>query len=312
MTVTVVGQIGRDLVLRSAGLPPAGGSARVLRRRELLGGKGANQAVGLAQLGVPAALIGVVGDDDAGAAVCEQAVGDGVDISGVTRRGETALLVDLVDEPASRRLFEHIPESSLLTAADVQQCDTLIARSAIVSLQLQQPAEATLAAARLARRHGAQVVADGNPPAEVRDEMLCCVDVLRADAEEAALLAGEPVTCQAAARALADRLLVAGVRLVALAVPGVGDLLVWSGGQELLGLSKAPVVDPTGAGDAFVAGLIAGLRRGPDPRRAGRLAAAAAAACVPQLGGRPHLADLALPGVSGSRPPGTAHRWDSL
>ncbi|OBK83732.1 PfkB family carbohydrate kinase [Mycolicibacter sinensis] len=306
MTVTVVGQIGRDLVLRSAGLPAAGGSTRVVQRRELLGGKGANQAVGLAQLGVPVALIGVVGDDDAGAAVREQAARDGVDVSGVIERGETALLVDLVDEPGSRRLFEHIPESSLLTPADVQRCEARIAGSDMVSLQLQQPAEAVLAAARTARRHGAQVVADGNPPAEARDEMLCHIDVLRADADEAALLAGEPVTSPAAARALAGRLLEAGPRLVALAIPDVGDLVVWPDGHAMVGLSKAPVLDRTGAGDAFVAGLIAALRRGADPAQAGRLAAAAAAACVAHLGGRPHLAGLAGPGVSGSVSPGTA------
>ncbi|PBJ29532.1 PfkB family carbohydrate kinase, partial [Mycobacterium avium] len=66
MGVVVIGQIGRDLVLRIDRPPTAGESATVLRREELLGGKGANQAVGLAQLGVPVALIGVVGDDQAG------------------------------------------------------------------------------------------------------------------------------------------------------------------------------------------------------------------------------------------------------
>lgn len=306
MTVTVVGQIGRDLVLRSAGLPAAGGSTRVVQRRELLGGKGANQAVGLAQLGVPVALIGVVGDDDAGAAVREQAARDGVDVSGVIERGETALLVDLVDEPGSRRLFEHIPESSLLTPADVQRCEARIAGSDMVSLQLQQPAEAVLAAARTARRHGAQHVDVTQHFVSRLGRRVAVGHHLRADADEAALLAGEPVTSPAAARALAGRLLEAGPRLVALAIPDVGDLVVWPDGHAMVGLSKAPVLDRTGAGDAFVAGLIAALRRGADPAQAGRLAAAAAAACVAHLGGRPHLAGLAGPGVSGSVSPGTA------
>ena len=43
--VVVVGQVGRDLVLTVAELPAEGGSADVLERQELLGGKGANQAV---------------------------------------------------------------------------------------------------------------------------------------------------------------------------------------------------------------------------------------------------------------------------
>ncbi|WP_231970824.1 PfkB family carbohydrate kinase, partial [Mycobacterium sp. E3198] len=69
MSVVVIGQIGRDLVLRTEGPPSASESTTVLRRGELLGGKGANQAVGLAQLGVPVALVGVVGEDNAGASV---------------------------------------------------------------------------------------------------------------------------------------------------------------------------------------------------------------------------------------------------
>jgi sugar/nucleoside kinase (ribokinase family) len=60
--VIVAGQIARDLVLVVDDVPGAGQSAAVRQRREMLGGKGANQAVALAQLGMRVALLGVVGD----------------------------------------------------------------------------------------------------------------------------------------------------------------------------------------------------------------------------------------------------------
>ena len=44
-------------------MPGARQSADVYQRRELLGGKGANQAVALAQLGMRPVLAGVVGED---------------------------------------------------------------------------------------------------------------------------------------------------------------------------------------------------------------------------------------------------------
>jgi hypothetical protein len=50
--VIVFGQIARDLVLVVDAMPGARQSADVYQRRELLGGKGANQAVALAQLGM--------------------------------------------------------------------------------------------------------------------------------------------------------------------------------------------------------------------------------------------------------------------
>jgi hypothetical protein len=49
--------VGRDLVLEIDRLPRGGRSATVHRRRELLGGKGANQAVAMVQLGCPTALL---------------------------------------------------------------------------------------------------------------------------------------------------------------------------------------------------------------------------------------------------------------
>ena len=48
--------------------------------------------------------------------------------------------------------------------------------------------------------------------------------------------------------------------------------------------APAPVVDTTGAGDSFYAGLLTGLLRGMDEADAGRLAAACGACCVTGLG----------------------------
>jgi ribokinase len=292
MSVVVIGQIGRDLVLRTDGPPSATDSTAILHREELLGGKGANQAVGLTQLGAPVTLIGVVGDDIAGASVLHQAERDGIDISGVVRRGTTALLIDIVGRPPERLLLEHVPQTSLTQVADLDGAAALVDAADTVSIQLQQPATTVLAAARRARQRGARVVADGAPPPGIQADLLASIDVLRADASEAALLAGKAVTTVEQAAELADRLLQCGPGLVALAVPEIGDLLVWEGGRQLFEFADVQMVDPTGAGDAFVAGLIAALREGAAPPQAGRRAAAAASSTVQRLGGRPDLSGL--------------------
>jgi ribokinase len=292
MSVVVIGQVARDLVLRTDGAPTPSESTTILQRKELLGGKGANQAVGLAQLGVPVALIGVVGDDHAGATVLQQAQRDGIDVSGVARRGTTALLVDVVGRPPERLLLEEVPESSLVRVADLDHSPSSWDAADTVSIQLQQPPATALEAARRARDRGLRVVADGVPAPQIRADLLATVDVIRADATEAALIAGEAVTTVEEAFALADHLLACGPELVAVAVPGIGDLLVWKGGSELFEFADVEVVDPTGAGDAFVAGLISALRDGAQPRQAGARAAATASATVQRLGGRPDLTGL--------------------
>lgn len=292
MGVLVIGQIARDLVLRTDGPPTAGDSVTILQRNELLGGKGANQAVGLSQLGVPVALIGVVGDDHAGASVLQQARRDGIDVGGVTRRGTTALLIDVVGRPPERMLLEDVPESSLVRLADLDRSASLFDDADTVSIQLQQPAATALAAAQRARQLRRRVVADGVPDPSIRADLLAAVDVLRADATEASLIADREIAMVEHARELADHLLSSGPELVAIAVPDVGDLVAWRGGTEIFEFADVDVVDPTGAGDAFVAGLIAALRDGAAPRDAGRLASWAASATVQRLGGRPDLTAL--------------------
>lgn len=292
MGVVVIGQIARDLVLRTDGPPTTDDSTTVLQRKELLGGKGANQAVGLAQLGVPVALIGVAGDDDVGESVLAQARGDGIDVGGVARRGTTALLIDVVPKPAERMLLEDVPESSLVQVADLDRSASLFDTGDTVSIQLQQPPTTALEAAQRARRRGLRVVADGVPAPHVRADLLAAVDVIRADATEASLIAGREITTAKQAFELADHLLTCGPGLVAIAVPKVGDLVSWRGGSQLFEFADVDVMDPTGAGDAFVAGLIAALRDGATPPEAGELAAAAASSTVQRLGGRPDLSAL--------------------
>lgn len=290
--VVVVGQVACDLVLRVAEFPAPGGAAPAGERRELLGGKGANQAVGLQQLGLDVALVGVVGTDRAGSDVLAQAVTDGIDVSAVQRRGTTALLLDVVDEHGTRRLVEHVPDEAVLRPSDVRQAAGLFGGAATVCLQLQQPPAALRAAARLAHDAGARIVLDGGIAGDARAELLSLADVVRADAVEAELLVGHGIRSVEYARRAAGRLLGQGLRLVALAVPDVGDLVFWHDGCALHPLAEGPVVDPTGAGDAFVAGLVAGLAAGLDERAAGALGARAAASTVTRLGGRPDLTAL--------------------
>ena len=292
----VIGQIGRDLVLEIDRLPRGGRSTTVHRRQEVLGGKGANQAVAMMQLGCPAAVVGVLGDDPAGDLVLARAVTDGLWISGIVRRREvqTALLVDLVELGGSRRLLEDVPEPTLLTTDDVVAAAPLLQRARAVVLQLQQPGGAVRAALAGTAR-GAQRVADGAPPdEETREALLDSVQVLRADALEAGMWVGSELGGLDDVRAAATELCSSGPRVVSLAAGENGDLTVWRepGGrlrEQLVPLLGENPVDQTGAGDSVVAALTVALLRGADPGTAAWEAGAAAALTVARLGGRPRL-----------------------
>jgi len=294
--VIVFGQIARDLVLVVDSVPGASQSADVYQRRELLGGKGANQAVALAQLGMCPALAGVVGEDQIGQRLLTQAQEDRIDTSAVIRRPgvRTALIVDIVDGTGQWRYLEDIPAEMLLTEDDVRSCRHLLLPGRWASVQLQQPPATALAAAVSAHQAGCKVVLDGAPEEAHRVGLLAVADVLRADTRETELLAGSAVTTAAEAEKVAHDLLRQGPSLVALAIDGVGNLIAWPGDHILLPLTGTQVVDTTGAGDAFTAGLIMALAQDGSPQRAARLAAAAAGATVGHPGGRPALTPKAV------------------
>jgi ribokinase len=313
--VVVMGQVGRDLVLRVTALPEAGGAAAAGERRELLGGKGANQSVALAQLGVPVALVGVVGDDIPGREALAQAAADGIDVTAVCRRqgASTALLLDLVEDGGRRRLVESVAAEVLLTPADVAAAAEQLGACQALVAQLQQPGEAVREALRLVP-DTAFVVADGAPDDDgTRAAVLQRAAVVRADATEAALLVGRELASADDVRDAAADLLTAGPRLVAIDAGEDGNLVAWragppldtaaeeleadprwADGEVLTPLIGGPVVDPTGAGDAYVAALTAALLGDAAPADAAWAAAAAAALTVTRPGGRPELTAEAL------------------
>lgn len=290
--VVVIGQIARDLVIGVGQVPGPGRSADVRVRRELRGGKGANQAVGLAQLGESVGLVGVVGDDAIGEELLICAAADEVDVSSVVRRSatSTALIVDVVEADGRWRYFEDIPDQTLLTERDVAEASKVIGGATSVVVQLQQPFDSAFEAARLGRAGGARVVLDGAPRDTKRlGDLLAQADVVRADATEAEMLAARPLRTEAAVVDAGVRLLDRGPSLVVLELAGEGNVFVNGNGHEFLPHARTEQVDTTGSGDALVAALTAALTDGAPLHSAARLAVAAAAATTEHVGGRPRL-----------------------
>lgn len=289
--VVVVGQIGRDLVLAVDHLPGGGKSVAVSRRREVLGGA-VNQAVGARQLGCRVALVGVVGDDDAGRSMLDQARRDGLDTTGVARRpgGTTALFVDLVEADGTSHLLEHVPASMRLGIGDVHGAWSVLCAARVVLVQLAQPGPAVLKAIRIAVRHGARVVLDGTneDPAVMRDAV-AMAHVVRADAAEAADLVGRDLRSLQDVVTAAEEILTMGPSIVALAVAGTGNVVAWPAGHVVVPLLGEDPVDATGGGDAFVAALVVAMLRGHDAYTGAWWASAASALTVSRLGGRPAL-----------------------
>jgi fructokinase len=239
------------------------------------GGSQANVAVGAARLGAPSALVGCAGTDAWGAWLRESLAAEGVDVSLYALREHVATTLAFVSldsegEPefsvyggaaggmlagAEERLHELVAEepSGVLAFGS----DTLIVPG-------DRETVATLKESALAR--GWRVLYDPNLRANrwherelmvtVAADALAGVTVVKANRQEAALLAGDEEPAAAAGALVAK-----GARQAVVTLAAEGALLAGDGPIVRFPAAPAEVVDTTGAGDAVAAVIATALTR---------------------------------------------------
>jgi sugar/nucleoside kinase (ribokinase family) len=288
--VVVVGDVATDVVVVLSGAP-APGSDRPAAIRSGGGGAGANVAVHLARQGVPTLLVGCVGNDAAGEALRIELTGAGVRTAlRSTPHAGTATIVSLVEPDGQRSMLADRGANLALRPADLP---ALPARGHLhlsgYTLFDDGPRAAGLAALAAAVAAGCSISVDpastGPLDAYGVDRWLAdtaAATVLLPNADEARLLTG-CADVEAAARALAGRHPVVAVSLGA-------DGALWASGDRVVhrAAHATTVVDTTGAGDAFAAGLLSAWLpdRTVDPAAALDAGLALAAGVVRQPGAR--------------------------
>ncbi|MHB1004430.1 MAG: ribokinase [Chloroflexota bacterium] len=268
-TVVVVGSANVDLIGRASRLPGPGETVLGEGFAMLPGGKGANQAVACARLGANSRFVGRIGRDAFGDFVLERMRREGVDTACLGRDAEVATGVALINVDAQGRnsILVAPGANGRLSPADVELASAALAADALL-LQLEIPLPAVAKAAALARAQGAVVILNPAPARTLPDELWGLVDVLTPNQSELCLLSGLPVDGRAACERAARSLLERGVRAVVVTLGAEGALLVSDGTVVQVAAYPVHVIDTTGAGDAFSAGLAVALAEGRSLREA--------------------------------------------
>lgn len=289
--VLVVGDIAVDVVAVLAG-PLAVASDSAARIRYAGGGAGANVAVWLATLGVPVTLAGRVGADSAGARALADLTAAGVALAVSSDPDEpTGTVIVLVDPGGERSMIPDRGANRALAPTDVPVGLFAGARHLHLSgypLLDGRSHDAALAALQRAREHGLTVSVDPASVAPLVEfgperflSLTAGTDLLLPNEAEAQLLAGEPDTAVAAHR-LAD-----SYGAVVISCGAAGAVWAWDGRSGHVPAVNTEVVDTTGAGDAFTAGLLAGWRSGASLPECVAAAVQTAARAITQVGARP-------------------------
>jgi ribokinase len=256
--VCTLGDLLLDVIVRLE-TPLASGDDVVATTTLAPGGQAANVAAWAAALGSEARIVGVLGDDDAGAILRRELGARGVAVCG-PRGARTGVVVSLVGPDGDRTMASDRASSRELDDIDPAwlECDALHVSGYAL------PGEAAVRAAELARDRGARVSVDLSARTHVARHR---------EALREALTRIQPDVVfgnEGEWDALGD--VDARVRVVKRGARGIGV-----DGEEHAAVS-VEAVDTTGAGDALAAGFIVG---------GARLALETAARCVAQVGAMP-------------------------
>ena len=284
--VCVLGSFMKDLVASAERRPLPGETLHGTGFAEFLGGKGVNQAIAAARMGARTAIVGTIGDDRYGEEFLELLKADGVDTGWVVRHPElgTGVGLPLVLPDGSNSIIIVSRANSAITPADVEEAAEVLTASAVLSVQLELPVEASRAALRLASAAGVTTILTPAPVGPVDPSLASYVDILVPNEVEAAALTGldcdDESQLPKIARKLADEWDLRGC-VITLGARGVFVLDRTGGsrgGEEIRTAGHAvATVDTVGAGDAFCGSLAASLASGAALADAVRLANAAGA-----------------------------------
>lgn len=288
-TVAVVGSLNLDIVVPVPRHPAPGETVLGGDHFRNPGGKGANQAVAAARLGQPTAMVGRVGDDDAGRALLASLRANAVETSRVmvTRGVPTGIALISVDERGENAIVVSPGANLRVSADDVEAAGELLRAAAVTLLQLEIPMEAVLAAARAAE--GTVVLNPAPAPTQpLPDELLAEVDVLVPNLNELASLAGAPVPAGVEETALLAAQ-IRSPRSVVVTLGSDGALVIEEGRTTHVPAVAVEPVDTTAAGDAFCGALADALARGLLLEEGARWAVRAAAVACTRAGAQASL-----------------------
>ena len=291
--VLVMGSFVADVAFRAARLPAWGETLMGATFALGPGGKGSNQAVAAARAGAEVKMFSKLGDDAFGRLAHETWAQDAIDAGLVLQSNvATGAAAILIDAARGENAIIVVPGACYtLTPDEVTAAHAAIGGAKVFLTQLELPLNAVQRGLEIARAEGVVTILNPAPACPMPDSMIGLADYLIPNESEAALLTGLPVESVEDAERAADALIARGAATVIVTLGANGALLRARGVTTMIpAFDAGPVVETTGAGDAFCGAFAAALAEGMGPVAAARFGSAAAAISVTRAGTAPSMA----------------------
>ena len=291
--ITIMGIFVADLAFRTSRLPVWGETVLGSDFAMGPGGKGSNQAVAAARLGAQVTFISKVGRDAFGQLARRTYAKEGIDTEFLYESADapTGAASIVVHESKGENAIVVVPGAcNELTTDEIDRARDRIAGSAVFLTQLEQPLALAEHALKLARSVGVTTILNPAPAATLPSSIYGLCDYVTPNETEAGLLTGLPVENLSQAEKAADALLSRGVKNVIITLGAQGALVKnHNGTTHVRAVDAGPVIETTGAGDAFAGGFAVALAEGRDLIESTRFACAVAGISVTRPGTAPSM-----------------------
>jgi ribokinase len=294
MTIIVFGSINIDLVSKTSRLPQPGETIIGSNFCTVGGGKGANQAVAAARLGIFTHMIGRVGNDNFAEELLTnlQAAGLNTDNISIDKNTHSGVAMIAVEDSGQNHIIVIPGANNNLDDEDIEKLKKLLPGATALLLQLEIPLSIVQKAAEVASEAGVRVILD---PAPVRSDMPLelypLIDIMTPNEVEASQLVGFAVNDRETAILAARKLQECGVNNVIVKLGDRGVVAVTGDETLFVPAFAVEAIDTVAAGDAFNGGLVAALDSGLSLSEAVMWGAAAGALCVTNMGAQVAMPD---------------------
>jgi ribokinase len=291
--ITVLGSFVADLAFRAKKIPAWGetvlGSSFALGP----GGKGSNQAVAARRLGLQVSFISKLGRDPFGDLARRTYEREGIDAEYVfeTDDDPTGGAAIIIDEARGENAIVVVPGACYeVTPAEIDRARQRIASSAVFLTQLELRIPSVEHGLKVAHELRVPTILNPAPAVPLPESIYPLCDYLTPNESEAAALTGLPVSNVPEADRAAQALLARGARNVVLTLGNQGALVKNAGLTEHVpAVDAGPVIETTGAGDAFSGGFAVALAERRDVVSATHFACAVAGISVTRPGTAPSM-----------------------
>lgn len=283
--LVVVGSLNMDIVVETERYPLVGETLMGDKVSFIPGGKGANQAIAGARLGAETAIIGAVGDDTFGGQLLSSLQENGVDVSGVKQIANMSTGIASIYVSEGDNSIVVVPGANYrVEPADIDRHEDKLRQADIVLLQLEIPVETVLYAARKAKELGKTVVLNPAPAQPLPGELFQYVDYLTPNRTELSRYTRMETNSQSLEKAMQCMRGMGAAHVVTTLGAEGSAYLAEDGKMQLKRGYKVPIVDTTGAGDCYNAGLAYALADGSSLDKAIEFASLVSALAVMKFG----------------------------